>query len=138
MVRKSLDHIERGTCDGCSKQYPGWALYGPLDSDAWSNAVCGGCITAHEAVEEEPLVLAPWETEAGKYLKAQRNMLLSFDTTGWAMMSDSPVTEACREAFKAYRAILNRMTVDYDDPADWEWPEVPALEYPVNGEAHRA
>lgn len=127
MTRASLDHIERGTCDGCNKQFPGWALYEPVEGDPWADALCGACIMAHEAVEEEPPVLAPWETEAGKYLKAQRNIRL--DGSLWAIMPGSPLTPACQAEWISYRAVLHRMTVDCDDPGVWVWPEPPTNAY---------
>lgn len=127
MSRNSLD-VERGECDGCFAKLPGWALYEVREDDPWYEAVCGACLMRHEAVDSATPDLAPWETEAGKYLKAQRNLALSFDQTGWVMIDDAPVTNDCREAFRAYRASLNRMTVDFL-PDTWVWPEPPTLAY---------
>lgn len=130
MERVSLDTIERGTCDGCAKSFPGWALYEPVDGEPGPDAICGACIerVANENATVVPVVLAPWETEPGKYLKAQRNLALSYDQSGWVLSEGAPVTPACREAFLAYRAKLNRMTIDYL-PEDWVWPERPILAY---------
>lgn len=130
MARVALK-VEKGECDNCLKTFPGWALYKPLKAEECYEAICGGCIALKAAAKAKvvPVVVEPWETEAGKYLKAERNLALSFDQSGWAIMSDSPLTASCQASWVDYRAKLNRMTVDCTSPEEWVWPEKPALEY---------
>lgn len=129
MERKSLDHIDRGSCDGCRSTLPGWALYEPLEADDWTDMVCGACIDAKAdaAVLVEPIAMPPWETEAGKFLKAQRNIAL--DGSLWALLPGSPLTAACQAAYIEYRTKLHRMTVDAASPEAWTWPKEPIHEY---------
>ena len=131
MARVALK-VEKGECDNCLKTFPGWALYRPLKSEDCEVAICGACIASKAAAKTTAKVantVAPWETEAGKFAKAQRNLAL--DGSLWAVMPGSPLTLACQAEWIAYRATLNRMTVDCADPAEWVWPEPPKNEYPA-------
>lgn len=116
-------------CDACGAITPVWALYRSV-GDEPQGYICGRCIADHAASKAlpEPDSVDTWETEAGKFLKAQRNMMLSYDVTGWAVMMDSPLTPESKNAFLAYRARLNRMTVDWT-PDTWTWPNMPTKGY---------
>lgn len=99
--------------------------------------VCGACRhskeveaarIAQEAQEASEAVAleGTWESEQGKYLKAQRNSKLEF--TRWTIDRDSPLSADNQEEWLAYRALLNRMTVDHTI-ASWEWPVEPEQRY---------
>lgn len=118
-----------GHCDGCAAELPAWALYVPLESEPWPASVCGNCLDAALPVT---IAATPtgWESETGKWLKAQRDLLLDYGATGWAIMPDSPLSTDSEGEFRAYRAKLNRMTVDYT-PETWTWPDRPTPRYPA-------
>ncbi|WP_156884197.1 phage tail assembly chaperone [Sphingomonas sp. LK11] len=128
MARVALK-VEKGECDNCLNTFPGWALYKPLKSEECYEAICGACITAKAAAKAkvEPLVVSVWDSEHGKFMKAQRNLAL--DGSLWTVMPGTPLTIECQAKWIAYRSTLNRMTVDCSNPSDWVWPEPPALEY---------
>lgn len=117
-------------CSGCGKTHPAWALYEPEGNEDFPAWVCGRCIDDHAKGKEVEALPSddPWQSERGKYLKAERNLALDYAITGWAIMPDSPLTQKCREAFLAYRAQLNRMTVDFT-PDTWVWPARPEHAY---------
>lgn len=130
MARVALK-IEKGECDNCLKTFPGWALYKPWKSEECYEAICGACIASKAAAKvatkvSSPIV-PPWDSEAGKFTKSQRNLAL--DGSLWTVMPGTPLTNACQAKWIAYRATLNRMTVDCADPDAWVWPEPPELEY---------
>ena len=116
-------------CDACGAATPVWALY-KSENDEPKGYICGRCIADHQDSKAlpEPEPVDPWESEPGKFLKAQRNMKLSYDVTGWAIMPDSPLTPESKADFLAYRASLNRMTVDWT-PDTWVWPTAPIKTY---------
>lgn len=124
-MRKALN--EAGACGVCGAKLPGWALYVPEADEPASDAICGACINSSIKVAPDHTPEG-WESEKGKYLKAERNLALSYDQTGWVTMPDAPVTEECRQRVLGYRAILNRMTIDFT-PETWVWPERPTLSY---------
>lgn len=130
-MRKALQDHKQGSCEVCTARLPGWALYVPEVSEPAKNAICGACIAAQLEASVGVAVEAyePWDGEAGKFAKAQRNIAL--DGSLWAVMPGSPLSVACQAKFVEYRTKLNRMTVDAASPETWVWPEVPALEYPV-------
>ena len=136
MIRQSYSDIEPEVsgplpCDHCGRDTPAWALYLSQGSEP-DGFICGLCIAEHadKTSLPEPEPTDPWETERGKHLKAERNLSLSYDATGWAIMPDAPITDRSKSAILAYRALLNRMTVD-STPETWVWPERPELEYPA-------
>lgn len=118
-----------GACEVCSAKLPPFALYKPLKAEPAKKAICGACINAHaEATATIAVkVVQPWETEAGKFLKAQRNIAL--DNSLWALLPGSPLTAACQAAYIEYRTKLHRMTVDAASPQAWTWPKEPTHEY---------
>jgi hypothetical protein len=60
-------------------------------------------------------------------VKDTRNGLL--DQYRWTIAIDSPLTAECQAEWLDYYRILNRITVDYDDPQNVLWPALPALTY---------
>lgn len=130
MARVALK-IEKGECDNCLNTFPGWALYKPWKSEECYEAICGGCIASKAAANVTATVASKvvplWDSEHGKFMKAQRNLAL--DGSLWTVMPGTPLTSACQAKWIAYRAALNRMTVDCTDPEVWVWPEPPKLEY---------
>lgn len=137
MTRLSYqDQLDEGVfgidwpCDGCGKTTPAWGRYEGLPSlgepTGW---ICGGCIAgaartvAAAAWAAEQVPATDWAGDLGVYLKIERNRLL--DQNRWAIMPDSPLSEASRAEFMAYLTVLNRMTVDCVDPTTWTWPEAP-------------
>lgn len=88
--------------------------------------VCSGCYVA--AAAESPAPVAPWDSDQGAALKGQRNMEL--DRVRWTIMPDSPLDDPSKAAWLAYLQQLHRMTIDCSDPADWQWPAPPPLDYP--------
>ena len=68
-------------------------------------------------VEEVPMT----ESEA----RAERDRLLT--ETDWIMMPDSPVTDACREAYRVYRQALRDVPQQENFPTVIIWPEKPEI-----------
>ena len=68
-------------------------------------------------VEKVPMT----ESEA----RAERDKLLT--ETDWIMMPDSPVTDACREAYRVYRQALRDVPQQENFPTNIIWPEKPEI-----------
>lgn len=123
-------------CGKCPDSVPHPDLLYSVD---WADqSVCGACkhkkeVDAQRASQEaadasEAIALeGTWESEEGKYLKAQRNSRL--ELTRWTIDRDSPLTADNQDEWLAYRALLNRMTVDHTI-ATWAWPTEPEQRYP--------
>lgn len=82
-------------------------------------------LAAQSAVEAE--ACDPWLSEAGLLIKSQRTQKVN--ETLWTTAAGSPLTAANREQWEAWRAAMHRLTLDFANPGDVEWPEHPALVY---------
>lgn len=122
-------------CGNCTSTVPHVDLLYRVD---WNESlVCGACkhgkeveaarlsAEAEEASRAQTLE-GTWESEAGKLLKAQR--IAKLEASRWTIDRDSPLSAACQDAWLAYRATLNRMTVDHTI-ATWKWPTEPEQEF---------
>lgn len=123
-------------CGICSILTAPFALVCP-DEEA-GLFICGHCITnQHRAavLEAEAAALAalevstPWETEHGKWVRAERNRRR--DAVAWAINPlTSPLSSVCQAEFVQYVKELHTLTIDYATPAAVVWPVEPALAYP--------
>lgn len=109
--------------EGCGKMFPLFAL-----SLIEGKAVCSQCVM-NDRVNAQPVPdnVIGWDSETGNGVKAERNILL--ERWRWTVQPDSPLTEGSKSEFLTYLQTLNRLTVDFADPATVEWPTVPAQEY---------
>lgn len=98
--------IEKGKCDYCRAEY-----------ERAVHAIVTGLNRLSEG----------WESAAGDAVRAERNQRLARDQ--WTVLRGSPLSEECQAAFAQYFLLLNRLTVDYEKPADVIWPERPTLAY---------
>lgn len=95
--------------------------------------VCSTCASdvhrrALAAQEQaEAAQLDPWDTEAGRALKVDRDRRVNGSL--WTDAPGSPLTSACRAAWTAWRTTLFRLTLDFAGPEEVTWPEEPGLEY---------
>lgn len=85
--------------------------------------VCSLCIIESEyAAASDPIEGQGWESEAGKYLIAERDRLIAVH--GGKIRPESRLNTASRTAFADYIFTLSTMeessTVD-----EWSWPSVP-------------
>lgn len=113
-------------CGNCGGVHPSWAMY---NHENYTSPICGICVNREnelEVPEVEVAFVEPWDTEKGKYLKAER--LSKLNDTAWVYLPGCPYTDSTVEQFTVYRSKLHRMTVDYQ-PDTWEWPETPVIEY---------
>ena len=65
--------------------------------------------------------------KAWQGVRDKRNALLN--QMAWTYRTDSPLNADCQTAWVTWAKTLNRITVDYDDPAKVVWPVEPTLEY---------
>lgn len=122
-------------CGNCRDTVPHTDLLYRVD---WlESLVCGACkhdkevdaaraVQEAEAAQRAVAVEGTWESEQGLFLKAQRNAKL--EASRWAIDRDSPLSDDNQEEWIAYRALLNRMTVDHTIDS-WVWPDVPEQRY---------
>lgn len=68
----------------------------------------------------------PAESPEVTSMKAERISMLN--QSAWTQTADAPLTEACREAYRAWRVCLHRWLLDYPDGSTPLPPE-PDLEY---------
>lgn len=119
-------------CGHCRDSLPSPELL--YSVDWWPESVCGACkhgaevdkARASQDAAAASLALAlegTWESEVGKLFKAQR--VAKLEASRWTIDRDSPLSVDCQNAWLAYRALLNRMTVDHTI-ATWKWPTEPA------------
>lgn len=118
-------------CDGCGKSTPVWALYEGQGNEleGW---ICGHCIqdVARVVAEQEAAANTipdtSWESELGKFYKAERIRLLR--EYSWTVDATSPFGEAGKALWMEWVRTLNRMTVD-STPDQWTWPSFPPQQY---------
>lgn len=60
-------------------------------------------------------------------LRQKRNNLL--DSYRWTVMPDSPLTDACQQAWMGWLKELHALLVDVTDTNAVVWPDQPELEY---------
>lgn len=60
-------------------------------------------------------------------VKGQRNRLIA--DSAWATDPDSPLSDASRAEWAAYRAALHAVTKDIEDPRAVVFPEAPGIEF---------
>lgn len=138
MARKSYqDHFEAGVaveplaCDGCGKLTPAFGIYEGQEGepDGW---ICGVCIqdvarqvrAAEEAANALPS--SSWDSEAGKFLKAERIRLLR--EYAWTVDATSPFSDEGKALWMTWVTSLNRMTIE-STPDTWTWPALPEQLY---------
>jgi hypothetical protein len=126
-MRNPIGEEGNSTCSECKEERPNWALYVPISGEPFSGNVCGNCINENINISTPVVQVTPtWETEKGKYLKAQRDSILN--DCAWVFLPDCPYTDATVTLIAAYRKLLHRMTVDYTADT-WQWPEYPTITY---------
>ncbi|GFM28146.1 tail fiber assembly protein [Novosphingobium sp. PY1] len=85
----------------------------------------GMVIKADEAGEPLAVIPAPpSEAEQWRALRKRRGFLLT--ASDWTQMPDSPLTDALRSDWAAYRQALRDLPETVTDPATAEWPVAPA------------
>lgn len=105
-------------CISCLGLYPSILMF--------DEEVCNSC--NQEAIRKDSHACeAPCAEELWNAVKYDRNKLL--DSSMWAVLPDSPLSDQSQIQFKQYRAALHRITVDFTDPSDVVWPQEPALVY---------
>lgn len=69
------------------------------------------------------------ESEEANHIRAERRIL--FGRWSWVLQEGQGdhLTNACKDAFRAYFNLLNRLAVDFEKPSKVEWPPIPALAY---------
>ncbi|RFA24330.1 hypothetical protein CAI21_22115 [Alkalilimnicola ehrlichii] len=58
-------------------------------------------------------------------IRQERDQLML--ETDWMILPDSPLSDADRDAVKAYRQALRDVPQDFAEPAAVEWPNKPAV-----------
>jgi hypothetical protein len=116
-------------CPSCELRHPAFAIV-----EYHEALICTQCYSTIEreitdgiAFDQAQNAPRTWDSEDGKYIKAQRVGLLDRDR--WTIMPDSPLTQECQQQFIAYLKKLHRITIDFAMPDDLVWPERPELEY---------
>lgn len=76
------------------------------------------------AADLEAMTMAPTQAPLWAALRAERDARLA--DTDKIMLPDYPVSEEARAAWTAFRAALRDLPQTTLDPANPEWPEMPA------------
>lgn len=71
-------------------------------------------------------VALPAESPEAANMRAERTSILN--QSAWTQTPDAPITEACKEAFRAWRVCLHRWLQDYPDGLT-PLPDPPEIEY---------
>lgn len=71
--------------------------------------------------------LQPWDTELGTHLKVERDRRVNASL--WTTASGSPLTTECREAWRTWRTLMHRITLDFATPGEVIWPDEPPLTF---------
>lgn len=75
----------------------------------------------------------PAESPEVTCMKAERISMLN--QTAWTQAEDAPLTQACKEAYRAWRVSLHRWLMDYPDGLT-PLPDEPEIEYlPLDDQA---
>lgn len=123
-------------CPCCGQTSRAWAMSSDADITDVRCTTCAIDLAREkqaiaEAHELERLAKEePWATPCGLELKAERNRRI--DAARWAVDPlTSPLTPSSQSQFAEYIRTLNRLTVDFEGPAEVVWPELPTQEFPT-------
>lgn len=97
--------------------------------------ICGTCLQDADRAELVHFVDDSWtpESELANGIRAERNRRL--ETSAWAVLPGSPLTEKCQAEWTAYRAWLNAISVSFKCPSAVEWRDEPSKEFTPAAEA---
>ena len=102
----------------------------PGDHPAFLCWTCASGPHRRAVARQEAEALAefqPWDTDLGIHLKVERDRRINASL--WTTAAGSPLTMECRDAWRAWRTLMHRITLDFASPDDFEWPEEPPLTF---------
>lgn len=136
---RDLPTDEDYSCVRCNGVYPTFAFVEVYDEGGnWDGTFqCSNCHIADAAIAQAAAAQAereareaadPWDCEAGRQVRQQRNIRL--EMVKWALDPlTSPLAPDSIAEYQEYVKKLHRLTVDFPSPADVVWPVEPEPRY---------
>lgn len=101
------------------KKQPPFTVAAPLQ---WVQ--CGDDITTDHVFDGKSFDLQPFLTGLWVGVRLVRDQALA--ACDWTQVSDAPLNDEARAAWKTYRQSLRDLPASADDPRNVKWPALPA------------